>query len=481
MAKSDLTQKLLAEFTGTYFLVLTIGYNILSGQGVWAVLSIASVLMVFIYSLASVSGANFNPAVSLTLYLAKIDTDFKETLAYMGTQIAAGLCAGLTYTMAFGASVPGLSPGEHAEHGKFNALSAGAIEIFYTFLLCFVVLRAACKAEADNETFGLAIGFVIVAGGYAGGWISGGCFNPAVAFGIDVTSVMNGGIFWCLIYTLYEFIGAGLAVGAYMFLESSSSDMAKKCFSEALGTFVLVATVGLNVLSGSGCALSIAASLMVMIYALAAVSGANFNPAVTTALALTGKIELKWVLPYVLSQISGGLLGAFFYYAVVGHAFKLEPQSKKNGEKYSWGAVGFAEIFYTFLLCYVVLIVAAVKDKVEGGNLHVHKKIHFKDGGQAYQMYGLAIGFCIVVGGNAIGAVSGGSLNPAVSIALDATGAVHHSGYILTNSIFYSCFELLGAGLAAGLFYLLRDEQFSKDAKRRPLKMEDPETSYGTI
>jgi aquaporin Z len=466
-------QKLLSEFVGTYFLVLTIGYNVLSGQGVWAVLSIASVLMVFIYSLASVSGANFNPAVTLTLFLAKIDTDFKETLAYIGVQLVAGLCAGFTYTLGFGESVPGLKPAE-----DFNALSAGAIEIFYTFLLCFVVLRAACKAEADNETFGLAIGFVIVAGGYAGGWISGGCFNPAVAFGLDVSSVMKDGVFWCLIYTLYEFIGAGLAVAAHMFFESSQSDMVKKCVSEFLGTFVLVATVGLNVLKASKdgeAALSIAASLMVMIYSLGAVSGANFNPAVTTTLALTGKLELKMVVPYVVSQIAGGILAGFFYYAVVGKAFKLGPVAP-----YGWGAAGFSEVIYTFVLCYVVLSVAAVKDKVEGGNLHVHKKIAMKDGGLASQMYGLAIGFCIVVGGFAIGGVSGGSLNPAVSIAIDATGAIHHNGYIMTNSIFYTCFELLGAGLAAGLFYVLRDEQFPMEGKR-PLKKDDPETSYGSM
>jgi aquaporin Z len=475
MAKTDLTQKLLGEFAGTYFLVLTIGFNVLSGQGVWAVLSIASVLMVFIYSLASVSGANFNPAVSLTLYLAGIETDIKQTVAYMGVQLVAGLCAGFTYLTVFGESVGGIQPGEHEEHGKFNALSAGAIEIFYTFVLCFVVLRAACKAAPDNESFGLAIGYVIVAGGYAGGWISGGCFNPAVAFGLDVTSVMKNGIFWCLVYTLYEFVGAGIAVGVHMFLESNASEMLKKCVSEALGTFVLVATVGFNVLSGSGNALSIAASLMVMIYALGPVSGANFNPAVTATLAMVGCLELKWIVPYVLSQIGGGLLAGFFYYSVVGHAFKLGPVAP-----YGWGAAGFAEVFYTFVLCFVVLNVAAVKDKSEGGNLHVHKKIFLKQGGQSYQMFGLAIGFCIVVGGFAIGGVSGGSLNPAVSIAIDVTGAVHHSGYILTNSIFYSAFELLGAGIAAGLFYLLRDEQFAKDGQR-PLKKDDPETSYGSM
>ena len=136
-----------------------------------------------------------------------------------------------------------------------------------------------------------------MAGGYAVGWISGGCFNPAVAIGLDVSSAHLNGAKWCwlfncpggpsigafTLYTLFEFIGAGLAAGVHMFLETSESEMAKKCFSEFLGTFVLVATVGFNILGG-GNALSIGASLMVMIYALGGVSGANFNPAVRLVL-----------------------------------------------------------------------------------------------------------------------------------------------------------------------------------------------------
>merc|ERR1712118_409664 len=101
---------------------------------------------------------------------------------------------------------------------------------------------------------------------------------------------------------------------------TSESEMAKKCLSEFLGTFVLVATVGFNVLGG-GNALSIGASLMVMIYALGGVSGANFNPAVTTTLALTGILPMSDVGPYMASQIAGWLAAAFTYYSVVGSAF----------------------------------------------------------------------------------------------------------------------------------------------------------------
>ena len=169
----DLGKQCLGEFIGTYLLVLTVGFNALScfdvlsckAQSTWAVLSIASVLMVSIYALASVSGANFNPAVTLTLYLTKAETDLTKVGAYMATQIVAGICAGMTYLAVFGDAIP-LQPGKG--HG---VAGAAAVEILYTFVLCFVVLRGAVIAEKDNESFGMAIAFSVVAGGYAGGWL----------------------------------------------------------------------------------------------------------------------------------------------------------------------------------------------------------------------------------------------------------------------------------------------------------------------
>jgi len=476
---SELGKQCLGEFVGTYLLILTVGFNVLSGQSTWAVLSIASVLMVSIYALASVSGANFNPAVTLALFLNGTETDTTKVAAYMGTQIVGGIAAGFTYFAVFGKAL-NLTPGTHDTHGEFGTFGAAVIEILYTFVLCFVVLRGAVIAKPDNESFGMAIAFSVVAGGYAGGWISGGCFNPAVAIGLDVSSA-HMGVYWCFLYTLFEFIGAGLAVGIHKFLEGGEMGapptMGQKCVSEFLGTFVLVATVGFNVLQGSpaAAALSIGASLMVMIYALGGVSGANFNPAVTTTLALTGILPMSDVAPYMASQIAGGLAAAFTYFSVVGAAVPLGPGTKADGSTYGWGAVGFAEIMYTFVLCFVVLNVACLKETDEKG-----MQLYLMTGGKSYQMYGLAIGFCIVVGGNAIGAVSGGSLNPAVSVALDTTGAIDKTGVYFMNSLVYTCFELIGAAGAAGAFYALRDEQFKKDGRQR-LKKDDPEINYGSM
>merc|ERR1719413_143314 len=86
-----------------------------------------------------------------------------------------------------------------------------------------------------------------------------------------------------------------------------------KLVSELVGTYFLVLTVGLNVLSQSTAgALSIAASLMCMIYALGSVSGAHFNPAVTVAILLSGreKISPSKAGYYILSQLVGGIAAA---------------------------------------------------------------------------------------------------------------------------------------------------------------------------
>jgi aquaporin Z len=461
------------EFIGTYLLILTVGCNVLGGNATWAALSIAAVLMVSIYSLAAVSGANFNPAVSLALFLTKKDgarlLSGGEMAAYMVTQVIAGILAGVTYTLVYGASIdlgpqviPEGIPGYDGK-SKFSWMCVAAIEIAYTFMLCFVVLRVATSKSfpKSSEYFGLAIGFVIVAGGFAGGGVSGGAFNPAVAIGLDVSSAGQG-MEWCLGYTLFEFIGAALAAFVHMLVEDESivsSEGGRKFISEFLGTYFLVFTVGLNVLLGGPCgALSIAASLMCMVYALGGVSGAHFNPAVTCAIVLTGKEPASIMPAYFAAQFAGGLCGALSYVSIAGTSVALGPASG------SWYDTAMAEIMYTFVLCFVVLNVACQKTTIP-----------FADGGNAQQLYGLAIGFCIVVGGFAIGPISGGSLNPAVSLAIDTSHAIH-GGKRWLNCVAYSCFEVIGASIAAGLYYVVRSGE-----KEGLLPMKKKNESYGAI
>merc|ERR1719388_234331 len=279
----------IAEFVGTYLLVFTVGCNVLSGSPAWAATSIACVLMVSIYALAGVSGAHFNPAVSVSLGLSN-KLSWSQVGIYCAVQIVAGIVAGLSYGALF-FKVFNLEP--QADFGWWEAMLA---EVLYTFMLCFVVLNVATTRKNEgNQFFGLAIGFVIIAGGYAAGGISGGAFNPAVAFGIDVSSA-GLGFGWSFAYTAYEFLGAAIAAGMFRVVRpdefggKSEYSLGTKLVSEFLGTFFLVLTVGLNVLGKSPAPVwSIAASLMCMIYALGNCSGAHFNPAVTLAILASGR------------------------------------------------------------------------------------------------------------------------------------------------------------------------------------------------
>merc|ERR1719276_456176 len=92
-----------------------------------------------------------------------------------------------------------------------------ACEVIYTFVLCFTVLNVAASRKiggGKNQFYGLAIGWVIVAGAYGSGAVSGGCFNPAVAIAIDTES-LNVGFGWSVVYTSFELVGAALAVLAF--------------------------------------------------------------------------------------------------------------------------------------------------------------------------------------------------------------------------------------------------------------------------
>lgn len=432
----------LSEFLGTYLLVITVGCNVIDGNPTWAVASIASVLMVLIYALGPVSGAHFNPAVTAAIVISDSNFHVVHAVAYMAVQLLGGIAAGWSYYGIYGKTFYlGPAPG-------FTWPGAMVAEVAYTAMLCFVVLNVAVapKTNANNQFFGLAIGFVIMAGGYAAGGISGGAFNPAVAIGIDCVDQGFLGMRWFFAYAGFELFGAVLAAIFFRVVRPAEFDYSfnssiSALVSEFIGTFYLVLTVGLNVLGGSKApALSIAASLMCMIYALGNVSGAHFNPAVTVAILTAGRDKIKGGAPmaggYIAVQCLAGACAALVYTHLMGEGFGIGPIPP-----YGWGHTAIAEIAFTFVLCFVVLNVATTRLP-------------------SREMFGLSIASCVTVGGFAIGAISGGSLNPAVSLGIDIGSAVNGLGF--GNSLLYSVFEIFGGTLAAGMFYAIRRSEYVK-------------------
>src|ERR1700736_3829876 len=175
----------------------------------------------------------------------------------------------------------------------------------------------------------------------------------------------------------------------------------RKLVVEFIGTFFLVFTVGASVRSGSSLApLAIGAVLMVMVYAGGHISGGHYNPAVTMAALVRGRITAGEAVGYWVSQLIAGLVGAAVVRATVttSHAAALTLAG------HALAAALVVELLFTFALAYVVLNVATSKD---------HPNNSF---------YGLAIGFTVAAGAIAVGGISGGAFNPAVALAGAAMG-----------------------------------------------------------
>jgi aquaporin Z len=194
---------------------------------------------------------------------------------------------------------------------------------------------------------------------------------------------------------------------------------------ELIGTFFLVFTVGASVYSGSALApLAIGASLMVMVYAGGHISGGHYNPAVTMAVLVRGRIGFGEAVQYWITQLVAGLLAALVVRSVV------TPVQVKTLDLsgHALAVAMVVELLFTFALAYVVLNVATSKDHPDNS------------------FYGLAIGFTIMVGAVAVGGISGGAFNPAVVLG----GAV--MGLWAWPTLIYLVAELV-AGAIAGLAF----------------------------
>lgn len=195
--------KYIAEFIGTFFLVLTIGCTVIgAGTGVIPPLAIGAALIVLVYAGGHISGAHYNPAVTLgVLIRGKVKAG--DVVPYMIAQVAGAAVAALVVSkyLRAGATVTPISP---------NVGPALVAEFLFTFALVYVVLNAAtAEGTSGNSFYGLAIGMTVMAGAFAVGDISGGAFNPAVAVGISVLGISPWNNIW--MYLVADFGAAIVA------------------------------------------------------------------------------------------------------------------------------------------------------------------------------------------------------------------------------------------------------------------------------
>jgi aquaporin Z len=99
-----------------------------------------------------------------------------------------------------------------------SIVAALLVEILYTTALALVVMNVAtAPATAGNSFYGLAIGFTVAAGAFAGGPISGGAFNPAVGLGPALIHAIigRGSITHVWLYVVGPCIGAVIAASIF--------------------------------------------------------------------------------------------------------------------------------------------------------------------------------------------------------------------------------------------------------------------------
>ncbi|MCO6450131.1 MAG: aquaporin [Caldilineales bacterium] len=204
----------------------------------------------------------------------------------------------------------------------------------------------------------------------------------------------------------------------------------KALLVEFIGTFFLVFTVGMAVIdpgAGDFAGLAIGTVLMVMIFAGGHISGGHYNPAVTLGVWLRGKASITDAVGYWIVQVVAAIIAAL----VVSVIKPAMPTAALNGDIPVIGAL-LAEFLFTFALVYVVLNVATAK------------------GTDGNSFYGLAIGFTVLAGAYAVGSVSGGSFNPAVTVG----GSIMNI-FAWGNIWIYLVAELLAGVVAAFTFRFL--------------------------
>ena len=200
-------QKLTTEFIGTFFLSLTICTAAVYGSaGEYAPFGIAATLMVMIYAGGHISGAHYNPAVTVSIYLRGA-CEKDEVLPYIASQVIAAVSAAIVVENL-------LRPDELSPVAFELGTDAVVAELLFTFALAYVILNVATtESTSGNGYYGAAIALVVLAGAITVGSISLASFNPAVTSALIVSGKLTLADSW--MHFVPQFIGAVLATYVY--------------------------------------------------------------------------------------------------------------------------------------------------------------------------------------------------------------------------------------------------------------------------
>ncbi|CAH8302511.1 unnamed protein product [Eruca vesicaria subsp. sativa] len=224
-----LTQKLIAEMIGTYFLIFAgcgvVVVNVLYGGTVtfpgicvtWGL-----IVMVMIYSTGHISGAHFNPAVTLTFAVFRRFPWYQVPL-YIGAQLTGSLLGSLTLKLMFHvtpAAYFGTTPSD-------SAAQALAAEIIISFLLMFVISGVATDNRAVGELAGIAVGMTIMLNVFVAGPVSGASMNPARSLGPAIVMGVYDGLWIYIVGPLLGIMAGGFVYNLIRFTDKPLKELTR--------------------------------------------------------------------------------------------------------------------------------------------------------------------------------------------------------------------------------------------------------------
>lgn len=206
-------RKLLAEFIGTYALVFcATGSIIVDGlqPGMIGHLGVSFIfgfiIMVMIFAVGAISGAHFNPVVSVAFWMTG-HFPAREVPSYILTQLAAAAAGSFTLmvlfpdTQTFGETLP-----------SGTVAQSFLMEVILTFFLVFVILFVATAERHIASFAAIAIGGTVFLAAAFGGPVSGASMNPARSFG-PALAAANFSHFW--LYIAAPMVGSAVAALTY--------------------------------------------------------------------------------------------------------------------------------------------------------------------------------------------------------------------------------------------------------------------------
>jgi aquaporin NIP len=212
-------------------------------------------------------------------------------------------------------------------------------------------------------------------------------------------------------------------------------DSIRKYLAEGIGTFammfcgtgaIIIDQQTHGTIGHLGVAITFGLVVMCMIYALGEISGAHFNPAVTIAFGIAGRLDRRDIPWYIVSQLVGAVLASVALHILFPSDLLLGATLPAGSDWQSW----VLELILTFLLMLVIL--------------------HVSQGSHEQGMFaGIAIGATVLLAALWAGPISGASMNPARSLAPALV-----SGH-LAHLWIYITAPILGAAAAVGAWRVL--------------------------